>query len=89
MTTSQVHKISPKLVLTAVIAVGAVYVIYKISSGAKAAIGTVVAGGKYVADKVNPISDTNIINTGVTEIGKKITGDSTFNLGKWIYNKTH
>lgn len=34
-------------------------------------------------------SDKNLAYSGVTKVGKVLTGDEHFSLGGWIYDKTH
>jgi hypothetical protein len=42
-----------------------------------------------VVEKVNPASPNNFINQGVESLGRKISGDSGWTLGGWIYDKLH
>jgi hypothetical protein len=60
-------------------------------------ISTVAAVGLYyigrkasqVAAAVNPVSKDNVVYTGVNGIGEALTGKKSFDLGTWIYDKTH
>lgn len=38
---------------------------------------------------INPADQDNVINRGLTSIGRSISGDSTWTLGGWIYDVTH
>lgn len=38
---------------------------------------------------INPVNQDNIFYTGVNNVGEVLTGDENFNLGGWIYDKTH
>lgn len=42
-----------------------------------------------VVDAINPTNDENIFYTGVNSIGAKLTGKPSFDLGRWIYDKTN
>lgn len=45
-------------------------------------------GAKYVADKANPLSQTNVVNSVITATGEAIAGKS-WSLGTQIYDWTH
>lgn len=45
-------------------------------------------GAKYVADKANPLSQKNVVNSVITATGEAITGKS-WSLGTQIYDWTH
>lgn len=45
-------------------------------------------GAKYVADKANPLSQTNVVNSVITATGEAITGKE-WSLGTQIYDWTH
>lgn len=42
-----------------------------------------------VGNAVNPASQTNIVNRGVTSVGVQLSGDPNWTLGGWIYDLTH
>ncbi|WP_286269520.1 hypothetical protein [Thalassotalea hakodatensis] len=65
---------------------------------AVAAVGGVVlyygekkarAAAAAVGDAVNPINDDNVFASGVDAVGAKVTGNSNFKLGGWIYEQIH
>lgn len=45
-------------------------------------------GAKYVADKANPLSQTNVVNSVITATGEAIAG-KPWSLGTQIYDWTH
>lgn len=45
-------------------------------------------GAKYVADKANPLSQKNVVNSVITATGEAITGKQ-WSLGTQIYDWTH
>lgn len=45
-------------------------------------------GAKYVADKANPLSQTNVVNSAITATGEAITGKS-WSLGTQVYDWLH
>lgn len=70
-------------------------------AGAALVMGAVVIGAIYYFKKditdgvnsagqaINPVNNDNIFNQGVLAVGQKITGDSNWSLGGWIYDVTH
>jgi len=42
-----------------------------------------------VGQAINPVNNDNIFYQSTNAIGAKLTGDSNFNLGRWIYDKIH
>lgn len=42
-----------------------------------------------IIKSVDPTSDENIFYRGVNKIGAVLTGQSSFNLGHWIYDVWH
>jgi hypothetical protein len=59
-------------------------------------LGAVAAVGAYLyiqreklAQAVNPLSDKNVAYRSVNAVGERLTGDSEFTLGGWIYDMTH
>ncbi len=42
-----------------------------------------------VLDALNPTSSGNIVNRGVSEVGRVLTGEEAFSLGGWFYDLTH
>lgn len=40
-----------------------------------------------VGQAINPASDQNIVNKAVTAAGAALTGDDSFSLGSWLYDK--
>lgn len=42
-----------------------------------------------VVGALSPYNDQNIFYRGVNKLGGAITQDKSFNLGGWIYDKTH
>jgi hypothetical protein len=40
-----------------------------------------------VANSVNPTSDKNLVYRGVNQVGEVLTGDASFSLGSWLYDK--
>lgn len=40
-----------------------------------------------VGDAVDPTSDTNLAYRGVNRVGEVLTGDPSFSLGSWLYDK--
>jgi hypothetical protein len=49
----------------------------------------VTDGAVYVADKANPLSQTNVVNSAITEVGKAITMRDSWSLGTQIYDWAH
>lgn len=63
------------------------YIIEKqVAAGVSAAAS---ATGNFVATKLNPASDQNVIYTGVNSLIGDVTGNPNFNLGGALYNWTH
>lgn len=62
------------------VAVG--YSIYKTSQ----AIDVV---SDVVTNDLNPASNENIVNKGVSKVGAEISGNPNWTLGGWIYDVTH
>lgn len=56
-----------------------------LSKGAAA----VTDGVKQVAQKVNPVNPSNVVNSGVTAVGTAVTGDQSWSLGGWVYDVFH
>lgn len=50
---------------------------------------TAVDAVKYVGDKANPLSQSNIVNTAITEVGKAVTMKDSWSLGTQIYDWLH
>lgn len=60
------------------------------------ALGVLLVGGvawwllrdklAAVGQAVNPASDQNLVNRGVTAVGMAVTGDSGFSVGGWLYD---
>lgn len=82
-------RVDPRLILWGAAAValfaGAFYVSRKVGAVA----GTVVDAVEAVAPYVNPADDRNLINQGVTWVGKTVTGKDSWSLGTAIYDQTH
>jgi hypothetical protein len=52
--------------------------------------GDAISSGVHaVGDAINPLSQTNIFNRGVNELGAVITGDNNFSLGSWAWDALH
>lgn len=47
------------------------------------------AAGEVLTHELNPASADNVVNQGVTAIGRSITSDPTWTLGGAIYDATH
>lgn len=67
---------------------------YLMTPAGQVAVVAVVAGVAYhyakreaatVAQAVNPLSDQNVVYSGVNGVGEAITG-KPFNLGHWLYD---
>lgn len=98
-------KSAEKYLTFAVVGVGVLLALKVMNSGVKGTTKDITAGiiggvasgvagvleGAYeaVPDAVKPSSDKNLIYKGVNSIGGALTGDKSFNLGGWIYDKTH
>jgi hypothetical protein len=68
--------------------IGAGVVAYKFATTLKAVGGdVVVAAKKVITEDLNPASDKNIVYSAVNSVGSTMTGDSSFSLGGWIYDK--
>jgi hypothetical protein len=76
--------LSTKLVIGVSVGVAAAYLISR-------AAGNVTELAKdLVTEKLNPVSDQNIIYDGVVGgVGRVISGDEHWSLGGWIYDITH
>lgn len=50
-----------------------------------------VLQGAYnaIPEPIKPSSEKNIVYQGVNKVGEVFTGDAQFDLGVWIYDKTH
>lgn len=71
---------------------------FNTKAGMIAAVGVVGGIAIYVAEKkareaisatanaVNPLNNDNVFASGVDGIGAKLTGESDFKLGVWIYD---
>lgn len=71
------------------------------NTGALVVGGVIVAVGVYVAQKkaketaeqalqaINPVNNDNVFNQGVSAVGRKLSGNSNWTLGGWIYDITH
>lgn len=55
------------------------YVLLKKTGGAAAAVA------EKVGAAVNPANPDNIVNQGVTSVGKAVTGNDNWTLGGWLY----
>jgi len=40
-----------------------------------------------VGTAINPVNPENIFYSGVNEVGEALTGNESFSLGSWIYDK--
>lgn len=58
-------------------------VLYKTATKGAAVVKTLAT------ETLNPASDKNIVNAGVTQAGAAITGDKDWTLGGWVYDLTH
>lgn len=68
--------------------VAGAFVTYKFFQKVKDVGGNVAAAGKkFVAEDLNPASDKNLVYSGVNAVGAKVTGDDSFSLGGWLYEK--
>lgn len=54
------------------------YLIHKAGNAAKA-VGTAI----------NPADSENLVNKGVSAVGKAVSGNEGWSLGGWIYDVTH
>ncbi len=59
-----------------IIAAGAAFLVYTQYQRAKAVVTT----------KLNPASDQNLVYQGVNAAGEKLTGQTGFSLGSWLYD---
>lgn len=76
-----------KLALGAV-AVGLVVYGYRKVSAAAGSVGTSIAAvAEDAVNAINPASDQNLAYRGVNAIGSAVTGDNSFSLGSWLYDK--
>lgn len=69
---------------------------YLLILSARAAKSTAQSAVQYAGESlsslgnaINPVNQDNIFYGGVNAVGGKLTGDSDFTLGGWIYDKTH
>lgn len=49
----------------------------------------VAGGARTVGAALNPTSDQNLAYRGVNAVGSRLTGDSDFSLGSWLYDQVH
>lgn len=49
--------------------------------------GAIAQAAGAAVDAVNPASSSNLAYTGVNKAGAAITGDDSFSLGSWLYDK--
>lgn len=73
--------VDPRWLLYGAAIVGIVYVGWKLTRVAGAAAQTASEVAATVADAVNPASETNIVNRGVSAVGAAVTGDDSWSLG--------
>jgi hypothetical protein len=94
-----------KPVFYGVAILGGLFVFKILTSSVKDATAGVVGGiiegafdatagvlqGAYNAlpEPVKPSSPNNVVYQGVNKVGEVFTGDAQFDLGVWIYDKTH
>lgn len=77
-----------ELILAAGAALLALY-IYNDAKKAAAAIGNKAASAAgYVADKVNPIKQENVVNSVIESTGQAISTNKDWTLGGWLYDLT-
>ena len=57
-----------------------------VGTAASSIANGIANGVNYVAPKLNPASDQNIVYSGVNGVGSALTGDSNFTLGGWFYD---
>lgn len=58
--------------------------------GVVSATGEVIADGyNSIPNAIKPSSPDNLANRASNAIGAALTGDKNFQLGSWIYDKTH
>jgi len=77
-------------------ALGAGFVAFRVYKMASAAVdsgvtvGTAIAQGvkKVVTEDLNPVSDKNVIYSGISSVVTNATGQEN-SLGTWLYNLTH
>lgn len=67
-------------------ALAAAYYVYKLKQSAEQAVEAVKT---VIQEDINPASSKNIAYSGVNSIGAKLTGDDSFSLGGWVYDKLH
>lgn len=75
-----------ELIKIAAIAIGGgalIYLGYKLVTGGYKAASDAVAN---VLPAINPLSNQNLAYKGVNSVGEKLTGDSNFTLGGWLYD---
>lgn len=65
-----------------ILAAGAV--LYFFIRKAGGAVGEVVG---RVGTAINPASDQNLVNRGVSAVGSALTGDKSWSLGSWLYDR--
>jgi len=75
-----------KLTFNNYVTLGAIFaggvVLYKANKAGQAIKET-------VSKDLNPASNENIINKGVSSVGASISGNENWSLGGWIYDITH
>lgn len=75
-------KPSTQLVIIAAGLGGLAFVLYR--GGAR-----VVQAAGDAANAINPLNDQNVFASSVDKVGAKLSGDSSWSLGTWIYDVTH
>lgn len=79
----KIEKLMNTKAVTAVAFVAAVGVLAYLS------VNQAKAAASMAAQAVNPLNDDNIFASGVDAVGAKLSSNSEWTLGGWIYDITH
>lgn len=77
-----------ELILAGGAAVLVLYFYNESKKAAAAVAGKVSGAAGYVADKANPLKQSNIVNSVIESTGQAISTDSSWTLGGWIADLT-
>lgn len=77
-----------ELILAGGAAVLVLYFYNESKKAAAAVAGKVSGAAGYVADKANPLKQSNIVNSVIESTGQAISTDKNWTLGGWLYDLT-
>jgi len=76
-----VRNVTPQQAAIAVGVVAAAYVLWKLARAGGAVVDGIKAGA------IDPTSSSNLAYRGTNAVGAAVTGNDSFSLGSWLYEK--